>query len=40
MTPTALPSSGAAAISSPHGGVGHLLGPDVHDPRDLGDRAA
>ncbi len=34
----ALVESGAAAVFLPHG-IGHLLGLDVHDMEDLGDRA-
>ncbi len=36
--PEELHDSGAAALFFPHG-VGHLLGLDVHDMEDLGDRA-
>lgn len=37
--PEELQARGAAAMFFPHG-VGHLLGLDVHDLEDLGDRAA
>jgi Xaa-Pro aminopeptidase len=36
--PVELAARGAAALFFPHG-VGHLLGLDVHDMEDLGDRA-
>jgi Xaa-Pro aminopeptidase len=36
--PAELHARGAAALFFPHG-VGHLLGIDVHDMEDLGDRA-
>jgi Xaa-Pro aminopeptidase len=37
-SPEALLAAGATALFYPHG-VGHLLGLDVHDMEDLGDRA-